>query len=143
MIRKWYKHYILRESIKEIELNKILDKISNGEELTIREDDFLNLYNQTQDNDLKDYCYLSRTIAIDKISDYLDKNKKIWCDLHDRNGSLNCLIMNVYKPDFKLIFKNGEHIMKDNFLYNLKYNFKRDDYSLTHQDEYFEEIEAK
>ena len=71
MIKKWYKHYILKESLKEIELNRILDKISKGETLTIREDDFLNLYNQTQDGDLNDYAYLSRYLACDKIDDYL------------------------------------------------------------------------
>ena len=26
MIKKWYKHYILKESIKEIELNRIIEK---------------------------------------------------------------------------------------------------------------------
>ena len=143
MIKKWYKHYILKESIKEIELNRILDKISKGETLTIREDDFLTLYNQTQDSDLNDYAYLSRNIAIDKISDYLEKKKKIWCNLSDRDGKIGDLILKVYKPDYKLILRHGEYFMEDNLLKNISYNIKKDEYSLHEQDEYFEEIEVK
>jgi peptidoglycan/xylan/chitin deacetylase (PgdA/CDA1 family) len=142
MIKKWYKHYILKESLKEIELNRILDKISKGESLTIREDDFLNLYNQTQDADLNDYAYLSRNLAIDKISDYLEKKKKVWCDLNDRNGKIGDLIIKVYKPEHKLFLRHGEHLMEDNMLYNITYNIKKDEYSLTTQDEYYEEIEV-
>jgi len=143
MIKKWYKHFILKESLKEIELNRILDKISNGETLTIREDDFLNLYNQTQENDFNDYLYLSRNLACDKINDFVTKQKKVWCDLKDKNGKIGDLIIKVYKPEFKLILKHGEHIMDDKFLYNITYNIKKDEYSLTEQDEYFEEIEVE
>ena len=119
MIKKWYKHYILKESIKEIELNRILEKISNGENLTIREDNFLNLYNQTQDGDFKDYSHLSRNLACDKIIDFLDKNKKVWCDLCDRNGKINDVILSVNKPDFRLILRHSNIIMPDKYLYNL------------------------
>jgi hypothetical protein len=143
MIKKWYKHYILKESIKEIELNRILDKISKGENLTIREDDFLTLYNQTQDSDLIDYAYLSRNITIDKITDYLEKKKKIWCNLSDRDGKICDLILKVYKPDYKLILRHGEYFMEDNLLYNISYNIKKDEYSLYEQDEYYEQIEVK
>ena len=143
MIKKWYKHYILKESLKEIELNRILDKISNGIELSVREDDFLNLYNQTQDDDISDYTYLSRNLACDKIIYYIDKEKKVWCDVCDEYGKVNDVIVKVEKPSFKLILKHGEYIMQDNFLYNITYNIKRNDYSLTEQDEYFEEIEVK
>ena len=140
MIKKWYKYYVLKESVKEIELNKILDKISKGESLTIREDTFLNLYNQTQDDDLNDYAYLSRNIAISKVSDYLEKKKKIWCDLNDRDGKIGDLIIKVYKSEYKLILRHGEYMMSDNMLYNITYNIKKDEYSLTTQDEYYEEI---
>jgi hypothetical protein len=143
MIKKWYKHFILRESIKEIELNSILEKISNGENLTIREDNFLNLYNQTQDSDFKDYSHLSRNLACDKIIDFLDKKKKVWCDLCDRNGKINDIILSVEKPEFRLILRHGNIIMLDKYLYNLNYNIKKDEYSLTEQDEYFEEIEVE
>lgn len=142
MIKKWYKHYILKESLKEIELNRILDKISNGENLTVREDNFLNLYNQTQDNDLNDFSHLSRIIAINKISDYIDKKKKIWCDITDKNGKIGDIIIKVNKSEYKLILRHGEYYMPDNMLYNITYNIKKDEYSLTKQDEYFEEIEV-
>ena len=140
MIKKWYKHYVLKESLKEIELNRILDKISKGENLTIREDNFLNLYNQTQDSDFNDYAYLSREITINKISDYVDKKKKIWCDLNDRDGKIGDLIIKIYKPEYKLILRHGEYCLTDNMLYNITYNINKDEYSLTSQDEYFEEI---
>ena len=143
MIKKWYKHYILKESLKEIELNRILDKISSGNILTERESDFLNLYNQTQDDDFSDYSYLSRSLACDKLIYYIDKKKKVWCDACDKNGKINDLIVNVEKTTFRLLLKHGEYIMRDNFLYNIKYNLNKDDYSLTEQDEYFEEIEIK
>ena len=111
----------LKESIKDIELNRILDKISNGENLTIRESDFLNLYNQTQDSDLDDYSHLSRNLACDKIIYYLDKKKKVWCDIHDKYGKINDLIINIEKPSYKLILKHGIFIMEDKFLYNISY----------------------
>lgn len=142
MIKKWYKHYILKESLKEIELNRILEKISNGINLTSREDDFLNLFNQTQDNDISDYCYLSKNLACDKIVYHIDRKKKVWCDIRDNNGKINDVIIKVDKPLFKLTLRHGEYILRDNFLYNIQYNIKRDDYSLTEQDEYFEEIEV-
>jgi len=142
MIKKWYKHYILKESLKEIELNRILDKISKGESLTIREDDFLNLYNQTQEGDLNDYAYLSKHLACDKIDDYLNKKKKVWCDLSDKNGKIGDLILKVSKPEYKLVLRHGDYTMGDNMLYNITYNIKKDEYSLTSQDEYYEEIEV-
>ena len=140
MIKKWFKYYVLRESIKEIELNSILDKISNGKLLTDRENNFLNLYNDTLDSDLKDYSYLSRYLVTNKISEYLDRNKKIYCDLYDRDGKISQLILSVDKITFKLTLKHGEYTMEDRYLYNLIYDIKKDQYSLTVQDEYFEEI---
>ena len=142
MIRKWYKHYILKETIKDIELNRILDKISNGQKLSIREDNFLNLYNMTQDSDMDDYSHLSRNLACDKIIYYLEKKKKVWCDICDKDGKISDIIINVEKPTYKLILKHGVFVIQDSFLYNISYNIKKDDYSLTEQDEYFEEIEV-
>ena len=140
MIKKWFKYYVLRESIKEIELNSILDKISNGKLLTDRENSFLNLYNDTLDSDLKDYSYLSRYLVTNKICEYLDRSKKIYCDLYDRDGKISQLILSVDKTTFKLTLKHGEYTMEDRYLYNLTYDIKKDQYSLTAQDEYFEEI---
>ena len=46
-IKRLIKYYILGESLKEIEMNRILEKISKKGKLTKRENDFLNLYNET------------------------------------------------------------------------------------------------
>ncbi len=54
-IKKLFKYYILGESIKEIEMNRILDKISKKGKLTKREKEFLNLYNETSNSDDKDF----------------------------------------------------------------------------------------
>ena len=140
MIKTWFKHFILKETIKEIELNRILDRISDGETLTLREDNFLNLYNQTKDADYKDYSHLSRDLMCRKISDYLSQNKKIYCDLCDKDGKISELIKEVNEDEFKLILRHGQFILQDNFLYNITYNMKKDEYSLTNQDEYYELI---
>ena len=73
---------------------------------------------------------------------YINKKKKIWCDLYDKDGKIGDIITDVYKPQFKLILRHGTYIMTDNFLYNITYNIKKDEYSLTKQDEYYEEIEV-
>jgi hypothetical protein len=50
-IKRLIKYYILGESLKEIEMNRILEKISKKGKLTKRENDFLNLYNETTDEE--------------------------------------------------------------------------------------------
>lgn len=143
MVKKWLKHFLLKESIKEIELNRILDKISNGETLTEREAGFLDLYNQTQDSDYKDFSFLSRHIAIGIIQDILDKKRKIYCDLYDRNGKIGQVIKYIDKPSYTLFLRHDEYIMEDKYLYNITYDMDKDCYSLTSQDEYHEEIFVK
>lgn len=143
MVKKWLKHFLLKESIKEIELNRILDKISNGENLTERESGFLDLYNQTQDSDYKDYSFLSRQLTIGIIQELLDKKRKIYCDLCDRNGKIGQLIKSIDKITYKLILRHDEFIMEDKYLYNITYDMDKDCYSLTSQDEYHEEIFVK
>ena len=43
-IKRIIKYYLFNESVKEMELNKILDKVSNRKSLTTRERNFLELY---------------------------------------------------------------------------------------------------
>ena len=136
-----YKQQELKESLREMELNRILDKISKRENLSKKEEQFLNLYNQTREEDYKDYHLLSKILACDKIIYYINKDKKVWCDVCDKFGKLNDIIIKVYKSSFTLFLKNGEYIMRDNFLYNITFNIKRNDYTLTEQDQYYEEIE--
>ncbi len=51
---KFIKYYLLGESVKEMELNRILDKVSKKDGLTPREKTFLDLYQVTNDEDMKD-----------------------------------------------------------------------------------------
>lgn len=148
-LKKIFKHYILRESIKEIEMNKILDKISKKSKLTQREVSFLNLYNETQKlEDDKDFMLLSKNFVVKKVNDLIGVGKKVICDLHDRNGKIGLQIIKIIEDiekESSIIHLKGEeiHQLHDKFLYNLIYNTKKDEYSLQEQDEYYEKIEAK
>jgi len=146
-IKKLIKYYLLGESIKEIELNRILDKISAGKKLTKKEINFLNLYQHTREESMKDFMYLSKNSTFSKIEDLLANGKKVICDLHDRNGRFGLPITrveNIFEEDVcTILMKGGErHMLEDKFLYNIIYNQKKDEYSLQEQDEYFEKIEA-
>jgi hypothetical protein len=147
-IKKLIKYYLLGESIKEIELNRILDKIGSGKKLTKKEISFLNLYQETREENMKDFMYLSKNSTFSKIEDLLKGGKKVICDLHDRNGKFGMAITRVEndfeEEDCVVFMKGGDtHRLEDKFLYNIIYNEKRDEYSLQEQDEYYEKIEAK
>lgn len=135
----------LSESLKEIELNKILDKISRKINLSSREKEFLGKYDEIKDSDLKDFRMLSRQNAFETISRLLESNKKIICNLIDRDGKIGIQINSIYN-DFEneicvMKLKNGEEVtLKDNFLYNILYNLQTDKYSLEAEDEFFEKI---
>ena len=145
-IKKLIKYYLLGESVKEIELNRILDKINSKKKLSDKEINFLNLYQETRDEDMKDFMFLSKNSTYCKIQDLLEKNKKVICDLHDRDGKIGLVIIKL-ENDFEeeectLILKGEEKFtLEDKYLYNLIYNTKKDEYSLQEQDEYFEKIE--
>lgn len=146
-IKKLFKYYVLGKSLREIEMNRILEKISKKLKLTDREKSFLSLYNHKKDDD-RDLMYLSKNTTYKKVKDLLDNNKKVVCDLHDRNGKFGLEISdisnNIEEETCQITMKGGEkHNLHDKFLYNLIYNIKKDEYSLQEQDEYFEKIEAK
>jgi hypothetical protein len=145
-VKRLIKYYLLGESLKEIEMNKILDKISRKKKLTIREKNFLELYNETSEDDERDYMMLSKNVAFKRLKHLLDGGKKIICDLHDRNGKIGLQIIdleNDIENEFCEIKLKDQSIFKlqDKFLYNITYNLKKNLYSLTEQDEYFEKIE--
>lgn len=147
-IKRIIKYYLFNESVKEMELNKILDKVSNKKSLTTRERNFLELYKTTREEDMKDFLYISKNSAFKKISELLEIGKKIMCDLHDRNGKIGLEITGIennFEEDTCVITMKGEekHQLHDKFLYNLIYSIKKDEYSLQEQDEYFEKIESK
>ena len=161
MIKRIFKYFVLGESLKEIVMNRILDKMSKKNKLSQRESSFFNLYNETQkksshitdkkifvvDTD-KDYMYLSKNVVVVKIKELISLKKKVICDLHDRDGRIGLYILEVlddHQEETSTILMRGDekHELHDKFLYNLIYNISKDEYSLQEQDEYFEKIEAK
>jgi len=147
-IKKILKYYLFGESVKEIEMNRILDKVSGKSKLSEREKRFLDLYQNTKDDDMKDFLYLSKNTTFSKISSLLEKGKKVICDLHDRNGKIGLPIIgitNSFEDESCIVIMKGDnkHKLEDKFLYNIIYNTKKDEYSLQEQDEYFEKIPTK
>lgn len=138
----------IKESNKDEELNRILDKISSHQPLTQSEELFLSKFNNSTEEDYKDFSYLSMIDTVNKIKEILSSNRKIICDLYDRNGKIGVEIQSIfhnYDEEFSsLILKNGEKIkLQDNFLYNMIYNIKKNEYSLQSQDEYYEKIPVR
>lgn len=146
--KKFLSYLNIRESIKEVELDNILDKISKKIKISNKEKNFLDNYDSIKDSDIKDQTYLSRQTTFDRIFDLLEKGKKIICNLHDRDGLIGLEIteiINDFENDISILtLKNGEKFkLKDNYLYNIIYNLKKDIYSLEKEDEYFEKIPVK
>ena len=147
-IKKMIKHYILGESLKEIEISRILEKICKKSKLTEKEKGFLDLYNQTQKMEDKDFMLLSKSVVSTRVKELLDMKKKVICNLHDRDGKIGLPILDVlndYKDEVSYVLMNAglKYQLHDKFLYNLIYNINKNFYSLEEQDEYFEKIEAK
>lgn len=147
MIKRIFKYYILGNSLKEIEMNRILEKISKDIKLSERESNFLNLYNQSIDDDYRDFMMLSKNVTYRKIKDLLEKSKTIICDLTDRDGKIGLPILdirnNIEEETCLVIMSNNQsHGLHDKYLYNIIYNIKKDNYSLQEHDEYYEKIEA-
>ena len=94
-IKKLIKYYLLGESIKEIELNRILDKINSKKKLSDKEINFLNLYQDTREEDMKDFMFLSKNSTYSRVKDLLEKNMKVICDLHDRDGKIGLQILDL------------------------------------------------
>ncbi len=146
--KKFISYLNLSESLKEIELNKILDKISKRIKLSSKEEEFLGKYDNISDDDLKDFRMLSIQSTFEKIKDLIDKNKKVICNLIDRDGRINTEIKSVYSDyeneKYTLILKHDERIeLQDNYLYNIIYNIQKDNYSLESGEEFFEKIPVK
>ena len=147
-IERFIKYYLLNESVKDMELNKIRVKVSKKKALTKRERDFLELYQATNKEDMKDFLYLSKNTTFSKILELLESKIKVICNLHDRNGKFGMEIVKIennFEEETCMItmIHDEHHKLHDKFLYNLIYNTKRREYSLEEQDEYFEKIESK
>ena len=144
-LKKTLKYYILGESLKEIEANRILDKISKKKSLSDREKRFLELYNHKTEETPKDHMYLSKNTTCERVKTLIDSGKSVICDLHDRDGKIGLPIIdidNTHTDDDCTLFMKGEtYKLQDRFLYNIIYNQKLNKYSLQEQGEYYEKIE--
>jgi len=146
--KKFISYFRIDESLKELRLNKILDKISNKSELSKSEQDFLDHYDETQEEDIMDYKFLSKESAFDRLNSLIDNNSKVICNLLDRDGKIGIQIVSIFNnfqfETCTVILKNGEKInLKDNELYNIIYNLKKDEWSLEMEDEFFEKLPVK
>ena len=147
------KYSNIRDSIKDDEINNVLDKILDHKDingkinLTKKETIYLNRINSMIDDDIVNLSHLSKNTTFKKISQLLEKNKKVRCDLYDKNGLIDddiVEIINDFQKDICIIkLKHGDvSQLSDNYLYNINYDIKHDTYSLTIQDEYYEKIEV-
>jgi hypothetical protein len=142
-IKKFIRYYLLGDSLKNIEKDRILNKKSKNKELTKREKRFLDL----TESDDKDWMLLSKNSTYLKVKELLSKKKTIICDLTDRNGKIGLPILDIdndFEEEVCLIYMKDDltHKIHDKFLYNIIFNQKNKKYSLQEHDEYFEKIEA-
>ena len=145
--KKILQNFRIPESLKEMELNLILDKITKRVRLNGKERSFLETYKDINDDDLKSFAMLSRLTTVEKINSLIDSKRKIICDLKDRDGKLGLQIVkieNLDEDEVSIInLKDGSTFkMKDNFLYNIIYNLKKDIYSLEASDEFYEKLKV-
>lgn len=143
----WLRHVFLKESVKETELNRILDKISDGKNLDDREQKFLDLYNTLKDRDIQDYVLLTKQTVSERLQELIDLGAVIICNLVDRNGPIGLKILDQ-KSDWNtekvvLTLDKGEQVsLEDKFLYNIV-NKGGNKWSLETHSEYFEKIPVK
>lgn len=146
--KKFISYFKLNESIKETRLNQILDKISKKTKLSKSEQEFLDNYDQTSEEDMMDFRMLSKESTFTKISNLLEDGRKVICNLFDRDGKIGIQILQIYnKLDDEtciMTLKNGEKVkLKDNELYNIVYNTDKNEWSLEMEDEFFEKLPIK
>ena len=144
--KKFLKYLNINESsFKETRLNQILDKMNKGLKISKREEKFLNRYDKTTDEDFKDYKMMTKESTFTKIIELLELNIKVVCDLVDRNGKISLPITSIYNnyelgKTFMTLSNEEEIELRDNFFYELNYNFDKDYYSLEEVDEFYEKI---
>lgn len=146
-MRNLIKYSRIKSKIKEIEMNRILDKILFRKRLTNSEIEYIERYNKKTLEEDQDYMMVSKNFVYSKVSSLLEGGKKVICDLHDRNGKIGLEIKsieNYIEHDECIVIMTGDekHKLHDKFLYNLIYSVSKDRYSLQEHDEYFEKIEV-
>jgi hypothetical protein len=93
--KKFISYLNLRESLKEIELNSILDKIAKRMKLSSGEETFLDTYDNVKEDELKSFAMLSRQSATEKIDTLIESGKKVICNLEDRSGKIGLEIIST------------------------------------------------
>ena len=144
-IKNLRRYITLRDSIKDLRLNKILDDIILKQNISDRDRDFLIKYDEILESEVSDLSHLSKNDTFSKIKNLLNTKKRVICDLYDRDGKIDDDIINI-KNDFEsdsciLYLKHGDSTrLYGRFLYDIRYNFDTDTYSLWQGDEFFEKI---
>jgi hypothetical protein len=143
--KRFIKKFSLRESFKQRRMDQILDKIGKKQPLSSTEQNFLDNYENLNDDPMKDHMMMDKESTYIKITSLLEKGVEVICNLTDRNGKIGLPIIKIYSEfgseTATLELKHNEKcLLKDNFLYNIIYDPKRNEYSLEEHDEYFEKI---
>lgn len=142
---KFISYFNLNESLKDIRLDKILDKISKKEKLSDSDNEFLNKFDDIKDSDIMDLKMISRDTMFDKINNLLNNNKIVICNLHNKNGKIKSKIKSIFN-NFEndtcviILYNNEKLTLQDNFLYSILYNDIKDEYTLEQEDEFYEKL---
>ena len=126
-------------------LEKNIDKTMEEKNISMEEFSHLSKFDTLHDSELKDYLYLSKMAVEILIKEFIAKGIKVICNLTDRDGKIGEEILSIESDmdsEFSILkLKNGKFTkLHDKFLYNINFINKKNYYSLTIQDEYFEKI---
>jgi hypothetical protein len=135
----------LNETVKEVTLNRILDKLSRKKSISDGEKTFLDNYDEHEGRDWK---MISKEELVKTIQNLISKGKRVICNLHDRDGKIGLQVVDVKNnfqdEEFTLLLKGDEKIkLSDRFLYNVVWEVEGNFYSIEEDSEYFEKIPIK
>ena len=143
--KSWVK---VNESIKEEELNRILDKISSNNKLTDVERKFFNIFNKSSEEHYQDSICITKNDVFNRVKSLIEDEDKVICNLSDRNGVIGLPIVSINNnfddENCYLVLTDGEKvIIHDRYLYNIRYDMKKDEYLLETEEEFYEKIPVK
>jgi len=135
----------LNETVKEVTLNRILDKLSRKKSISDVEKTFLDNYDEYEG---RDWRMISKEELAKIIQNLISKGKRVICNLHDRDGKIGLQVVDVKNnfqdEEFTLLLKGDEKIkLSDRFLYNVVWEVEGNFYSIEEDSEYFEKIPIK
>lgn len=135
----------LNETVKEVTLNKILDKLSKKKSISDSEKEFLDNFEKS---DGRDWRMISKEDLVKVVRNLLSKGEKVICNLHDRDGKIGLQVTEIVNKfgdeTTTLLLKGDENIkLSDRFLYNIIWNIRGNYHSIEEDSEYFEKIPVK